>query len=158
MKIITKAFVYLQMTALYLAAGLASAVAAETPFRGSLQAVEIPTIHFPIVSLEGSGTGNATQLGKFTVIYQAEVNLITFVATGSTEFMAANGDRVFADFVGQSHPTGTANLILIVETYTITGGTGRFSGATGTFVMERFKNQITGNTSGWFEGTIVNHE
>jgi hypothetical protein len=158
MKIITKTFLCLQMTALFLTAALASAVAAETPFRGSLQAVEIPTIHFPTVSLAGSGAGNASQLGNFTVIYEAEVNLVTFVATGSTEFTAANGDRVFADFVGQSHPTGIPNLISIVETYTITGGTGRFTDATGTFVMERLKNQITGDTSGSFDGTIVNPE
>jgi hypothetical protein len=160
MRTTMKPIMYLQMTALFLAAALTGAVAAEreVPFRGTFEAVETPQLHFPTVSVEGSGTGNATQLGKFTVTYQAEVNLLTFVGIGSSEFTAANGDQVFADFVGHSTPTGTPNLISIVEVYTITGGTGRFADATGTFTLERLKDQVTGSTTGSFDGTIVIQE
>lgn len=154
MKFIT----YLQMTALFLTASLAGAVAAETPFRGTLQAVETAVVQFPTVFIDGSGTGHATQLGKFTVTYEAEVNLLTRTGIGSWEFIAANGDRVFADIVGQSAPTGTPNVVSIVEIGTITGGTGRFEDATGTFILERLKDQVTGSSSGSFDGTIVIHE
>ena len=150
-----KTIIYLHMTALFLAAALQGALAAETPFRGSFQAVEIPAVQFPILTVVGSGAGIATQLGKFTMTYAAEVNLLTRVGIGSVEFIAANGDRLFADILGQSTPTATPNLISIVEILTITGGTGRFADATGSVISERLKDQATGNTSGSFDGTIA---
>jgi len=42
-----------------------------------------------------------------------------------------------------------------VEQHTITGGTGRFAGTTGTFTLDRLVNTATGVTSGSFEGSIV---
>lgn len=148
---------YLQITALFLTAALAGHVASanETPFRGTLQAVETQAVVFPTLSVNGTGSGNATHLGKFTMTYQAEVNLLTRVGAGSIEFIAANGDRVFADTVGQATPTGTPNVVSIVETATITGGTGRFAGATGNFLLMRTLDQVTGSTFGLFDGTIV---
>jgi hypothetical protein len=79
------------------------------------------------------------------------------VGIGSVEFIAANGDRLFADLLGQSTPTATPNLISIVETVTITGGTGRFAGATGSLISMRLKDQVTGNTSGLLDGTLDIH-
>jgi len=151
-----KTIIYLQMTTLFLAAAL-PAMAAETPFRGSFQAIEIPAVQFPIVTIAGSGEGIATQLGKFTMTYEAEVNLLTRVGIGSVEFIAANGDRLFADILRQATPTATPNLISIVEILTITGGTGRFADATRSLISKRLKGQVTGNTSGSFDGTIDIH-
>ena len=89
--------------------------------------------------------------------YDAVVNLVTRVGIGSFEFIAANGDSIFADSLGQSTPTGTPNVVSIVEILTITGGTGRFAGAGGTMISERLLDQVTGDTSGSFDGTIVIH-
>ena len=152
-----KTIKYLQMTTLFLTVALAGPLAAanETPFRGNVQAVEAQVVVFPTLSVNGTGNGIATHLGKFTMTYEGEVNLLTRVGMGSIEFIAANGDRVFADFVGQSTPTGTPNVVSIVETATITGGTGRFAGATGNFVLMRTLDQVTGSTFGMFDGTIV---
>jgi len=147
--------IYLQMTALFLTAALQGALAAETPFKGSFQAVETDTAQFPTLTVTGIGAGNATQLGKFTMTYDAVVNLVTRAGIGSFEFIAANGDRVFADSLGQATPTGTPNLVSIVEILTITGGTGRFADATGTVISTRLLDQVTGDTSGSFDGTIV---
>lgn len=150
-----KTIKYLQMTALFLATALQGAMAAEMPFRGTFDAVEIPTVHPPIVNVTATGGGNATQLGKFTMTYTAEVNLVSRLGFGSGEFIAANGDRLFVDTVGQSSPTSTPNVISIVETLTITGGTGRFANATGSLTLERLKDQVSGSTSGHMDGTIV---
>jgi hypothetical protein len=152
-----KNIIYLQMTALFLAAALQGAGAAEKPFKGSFEAVETAAVQFPTVTIAGIGAGNATQLGKFAMTYAAEVNLVTRVGIGSVEFIAANGDRIFADILGQSTPTGTPNVVSIVEILTITGGTGRFADATGSLISTRLKDQVTGDTSGSFDGTIDTH-
>jgi hypothetical protein len=61
---------------------------------------------------------------------------------------------VDAIFTGQGTPTAEANVASIVETAAITGGTGRFAGATGAFTIHRILNQVTGVSSGSFDGTI----
>src|SRR5512143_3176889 len=100
-----KNIIYLQMTALFLTAALQGAVAAETPFRGFFQAIETDAVQFPTLTVAGSGPGNDTHLGKFTMTDDAEVNLVTRVGIGSIEFIAANGDRVCANTLGQASPT-----------------------------------------------------
>ena len=57
--------------------------------------------------------------------------------------------------VGQSEPTSTPGVFRIVEIQTVTGGTGRFSGAKGSFTVERLIDLTTGLTSGSFHGTIT---
>jgi hypothetical protein len=149
-----KTMFYLQMIALLLAVALPGAGAAEKPFMGSFEAVETAVVQFPTVTIAALGEGHATHLGKFTMTYDAHVNLVTRVGIGSVEFIAANGDRLFADILGQSAPSGTPNVVSIVEVLTITGGTGRFANATGSLLSTRLKDQITGDTSGAFDGTI----
>jgi hypothetical protein len=73
----------------------------------------------------------------------------------SYRFVAANGDILFVEGTGQGTPTPTPNVDTIVETDTITGGTGRFAGATGSFTLVRLLNLATGVTSGTFDGNIV---
>ena len=125
----------------------------EVPFKGRLEGAATVTPQTPpflAVSLEG--TGNATHLGRFTVEIPHVVNAANMTSTGTYRFTAANGDTVTAGFTGQA--TATAGVLSVVETATITGGTGRFAGATGSFTAERSVNQATGLTSGSFEGTI----
>ena len=83
------------------------------------------------------------------------MNTVARTLTGSYEFTAANGDTLIADFTGQSGPTlENPRVLLSVETATITGGTGRFAGATGSFTVERLLNLDTFLTTVSFEGTI----
>ena len=160
MKTITKTVLYLQMTALLLTAALAGPTAAEkeVPFRGSIQAVEIAAVQFPTLFVDGSGSGNATHLGRFTVTYEVEANLLTHESFGSSVFTAANGDTLSTDFTGLGTPTDNPDIHTLVEVHTITGGTGRFAGATGTFIRTSVLNLVLGFNSGSFAGTIVlNH-
>ena len=152
--------IYLPMAAMLLTAALAGpAVAAEklVPFSGSLQGNETGTVQFPTLLIDGSGTGIATQLGRFTATWKETVNLLDLPVsgTGSMHLIAANGDSIFTTHVGQAEPTGTPGVFRIVEINTITGGTGRFAGAKGSFTMERLADETTGFTSGSFRGTIT---
>ena len=127
----------------------------QVPFKGSLEGeVTVTPLDPPYVRVDVDATGEATQLGKFTLSIPHVVDRSTFTAVGSYEFTAANGDKLFADFTGHSAPTADPNVIYIVETATITDGTGRFAGATGGFTAERWFDRVAGTTLGDFEGTI----
>jgi hypothetical protein len=123
--------------------------------KGSWQAVETSQVVFPTIFVTGTGSGNATQLGLYTVSYQYQVNAPTGFGSGFIQFVAANGDTIFAAGTGQSSPTGTPNVITIVEQHTITGGTGRFDGASGTIMVERVLDRATGVSSGSINGSIT---
>jgi hypothetical protein len=133
----------------------------EVPFKGSLEGVETTTSVVPgpppVAHILGEWTGNATHLGRFTVENPHTVNLVTRNGIGIFEFTAANGDTVTADEIGHADIVSgapPAAILSIVEHATITGGTGRFAGATGSFTVERMLDQTTGVTIGSFEGTI----
>jgi hypothetical protein len=135
---------------------LASPVAAgeQVPFKGSLAGLDITTaVNLPFVSVQVTATGNATQLGLFTYTELDTVDTRTRKGTGTFMFTAANGDTVFGTISGQATFT-PPNVLTIEENATITGGTGRFAGATGTFTVTRLKNTVTNVTTGSFEGTI----
>jgi hypothetical protein len=125
----------------------------EVPFKGRLDGTVTVTPTPPLVNVLIEASGNATHLGNFTVVVPHQVNPVTRTGTGTYQFDAANGDTLFADF------TGNATLIApgvldIIETATITGGTGRFANASGSFTCERIFNMAAGTTTGSFEGTI----
>jgi hypothetical protein len=135
---------------------LASPVAArsDVPLNGNLTGAETATGGFPIVSVHGNATGEATQLGKVTIEYFDTVNVLTGSGTGSWLFTAANGDTVTAVGFGQADLPPTDGVLSIEEHWTITGGTGRFAGATGSFTVERVLFTATSSTTGSFRGTI----
>jgi hypothetical protein len=130
----------------------------QLPFKGSLHAVENNEVDWPIIYVHGSGSGNATILGKFSVTYEGVVHNDengVGTASPSAHFVAANGDSLFAEGSGLGVPTETPGVNRIVEEYTITGGTGRFAGVSGNFTVERLINLATGETSGTLNGTII---
>jgi len=106
------------------------------------------------LSVNGSATGIATHLGRFTATYQVNVDLSNGSGIGSLQLIAANGDKIFTTLVGQGTPTGTPGINRIVEVNTITGGSGRFANAKGSFTVERLLDLTTGFTSDSFNGTI----
>ena len=136
--------------------GLAGPAAAgeQVPFKGSYEGDDVGTpLVPPFAAVTVEATGNATHLGNFTFTELATVNRATGMGSGTFMFTAANGDTVFGTIIGQARFT-PPNVLAIVEIATITGGTGRFADATGSFTVARLKNTVTGETIADFEGTI----
>jgi hypothetical protein len=136
-----------------LAMGAAGASAAETPFRGTVNAVETGTTVFPTRFLDRDGTGVATYLGRYSEHVTMVINLPTLSSVGAATFTAANGDTLLATVAGQATRT-SPTMLSIVEVYTITGGTGRFADATGGFTLHSTLDQTTGVSSGTLSGAI----
>jgi hypothetical protein len=130
---------------------------AQLPFHGTLEASDTDTISFPFLSVHLTGTGNATHLGHYTATFDFRVDLRTPTspAVGSFTLTAANGDTIFGDLLGRASISN--GIATVVETATITGGTGRFADATGSFTVARTVVQATGLSSGSFDGTIDLH-
>jgi hypothetical protein len=87
----------------------------------------------PFAGAEFTTSGTGTHLGRFTgegVVLFTENDDPDFPIAGAGEitFIAANGDELDAEFNGLIDDQGNATI-----DFTITGGTGRFSDAEGSF-------------------------
>jgi len=139
-------------------ASAATAKGTTRPFEGSLTltlAAEPEFLPPSTVSVHFTGTGTATHLGRFTATFDVLIDVANEpleTSSGSLTMRAANGDSLFGDVTG--HATVDGDVTTIVETVTVTGGTGRFAGATGTFVINR---QSTGQEllPGSIHGTLT---
>src|SRR5262245_17795165 len=138
------------------ALGLGGPIAAgeQVPFKGRLEGDVTRTLDPPVVLVDVDATGNATGLGRFKLDIPHAVDPATRTAVGTYQFTAANGDTIYAEFTGLATPTDIPGVLYIEETATITGGTGRFGGAAGSFTAERWFDTAAGTTVGDFEGTI----
>ena len=157
----TRHFSFARLTfALLALLALAGPAAAErqgkqVPFRGSFEGHATPTpLAPPFVAVNIEGEGHANQLGHFDVSVAILADASNGTAVGTFEFTAANGDRLTADFTESFAPTDVPGVFSDVITATLTGGTGRFAGATGSFVSHRVADHVTGIITDTFEGTI----
>jgi hypothetical protein len=158
MKSTMKTSICLPMAAMFLTTALAGPLAAEkyVPFKGSVQGHDtvISATETTLV-VNGNVTGVATQLGTVTLTSALTVDRASSSGTGFGQLVAANGDTIFTTIVVQSQPTDTLGVEDIVEVHTITGGTGRFAGAKGSFTLTRLLTLATLSTSGSFQGMIT---
>ena len=79
------------------------------------------------------GTGTVSHLGQTTVHIDGVLTPTgpsTFTLAGSLTLTAANGDQLFGDFSGSGTNVASGGSTGTTAT-TITGGTGRFTGASG---------------------------
>ena len=130
-----------------------SAVAAETPFKGTVNAVETGDGRSPDPLLGSGGHGQRHVSRQVHRARDDGDQPSDLDVTGTATFTAANGDTLFATVAGQATRTSPTTLS-IVEVYTITGGTGRFADATGSFTLNSTVDQVTGVSSGTFSGAI----
>jgi len=154
MKTITRSNIYPAIAALILTAALAIPGTAGDllPFKGTMQGHDVDSPGHVVTT---TGTGIGTHLGDFSFTQVATVNLAAFTDIGSAHWIAANGDSIDTTLAGSAELTATPGVISITEVHTITGGTGRFSGAQGSFTVERLASGVTFLTSGSFRGTIT---
>jgi hypothetical protein len=139
--------------------GLAGSAAAgeQVPFKGSYEGERTErTVLSPTTAHDRwDMAGTATQLGNFDLVVSVVVDFsgLPVTGVGTATLVAANGDQVFADVTGYSEFV-EPGVIRIVESGVITGGTGRFAGATGSYTSKRLTSLVTNETVGFFEGTI----
>jgi hypothetical protein len=154
------------MVALVLVAGLTLTVTGvasadrQVPFQVTFVNEQVTLTTCPAAYPDGwacatfTGSSNATHLGKTTESGLTGFDVTAFLTAGcgaeygSDTLTAANGDHVFITFIGsvcKLNDEGTAGQDIL--TFQITGGTGRFVGATGAGnVLSQF--QLTSTSSG----------
>ena len=165
MKTIITSALALSMTAMLLTTAFAGPSAAKkaVPFKGVIEGTEDFTFLDPPedginLIIEGSGGGNATHLGRFTATWHGDITFGVEFSPIIRTFVAANGDELYAEGLGAGTPPDPDQFV--VELMTITGGTGRFEGATGSFTVERVVFNVVDpfedlETIGTFDGTIT---
>jgi hypothetical protein len=107
-KLITRTIIYAPMASMILTAALAIPAAAQqqVPFRGALQGTDKDgALNFPILQVSTSGTGTGTHLGEFSFTEEIALNVVAGTATGSTHWIAANGDSIDTTFNASGGPT-----------------------------------------------------
>jgi hypothetical protein len=125
----------LAVAALGPAAALGAANGTDRPLSGTITATATDNLSTGTSAVVG--TFLFTHLGKGTFHEDATAGPSPgpnrFTYTGTETYVAANGDKLFATVAATGTLTPPANTT--VET--ITGGTGRFAGASGTFTTAR---------------------
>jgi hypothetical protein len=101
--------------------------------------VVIPTSP-PLESSNLVGTGEGNPIGAFTFAGNRIMRLDVEgkplgVKEGVVVFSAANGDAIFLSYGGVVRQTDTAGVIVQESVFQVTGGRGRFLGATGSGVQ-----------------------
>ncbi len=126
------------------------------PFKGSFTTSSVVMQPPPNLIQRVSGAGIASHMGKST--FEAISNVTVsfpppFTVSGTRTITAANGDQLFTTFTGTSTPAvngmNGADLHEI-----ITGGTGRFANASGSFTTKARNNFITSTFRADFDGYI----
>jgi len=96
---------------------------------------------FPFSSNLTTAEGRVSHFGHYTIVGVTVINVTTATATGTLRMTVANGDILFATVTG--YALQPFSLKQTVATFTITGGTGRFEGATGSWTtVSLFVNAV----------------
>jgi hypothetical protein len=136
------------------------------PFRVRVEATETfspgPNPGVQFVVLEGTGKGthfgkltyDATELLDFTQgPSPSNPNRIAVVTDGELVITAANGDQLFATYVGEGSAPGADGVVHGTGTAVIEGGTGRFACASGTVPFTVAIDLATANEVIDFDGS-----
>jgi hypothetical protein len=130
----------------------------QIPFRGvwSGYTVSAVPVDENVVLVTSRGTGQSTHLGRFTMESPHFTYLDTLEVEGEQIFTGANGDTITARISGQFVETSAGTLEAILSGV-ITGGTGRFLGASGSydFVITAIPAAFGFESTAIFAGTIA---
>jgi hypothetical protein len=139
------------------AAAHAAANAAALPFRGTVDSGSHTAVYDPGTNTELIhlvGTGTATHVGRYTLVSDYALSPVTIAGPERMTLTAANGDVLTAEGTAQGTPSEDGLSVNSLEWLTITGGTGRFAGATGSFVLRQVNLAADRVSSGSFDGII----
>jgi len=122
------------------------------PFKGHIDGhlVTSPTPDPTILDGVAHAVGIGTQVGSFTKVTRDVIDLATDTVTGSFTMTASNGDLLTGVYSGPFVFGAPGTFSWVLPT-TITGGTGRFTGASGAFVFKA--NVVFTGANGVFDGT-----
>jgi len=135
----------------------AAANAAVLPFHGTVDSASHVAVYdfgTNTAFIHLVGTGTATHLGRYTLVVDYVLSLVTIAGSERMTLTAANGDVLTAEGTAQGAPSEDGQSLSSLESLTITGGTGRFAGATGSFILRQVNIAADRNSSGSFDGTI----
>ena len=112
----------------------------------------------PIINLIVYGSGNATHMGKTDLVVTETITTqeppSPWLAEASVVATAANGDELHFDYTSVINPSDFPNLD-VFGICIITGGTGRFDGASGTLTYKGEFNADTNIGIATFNGNIL---
>ena len=133
------------------------ATAGQVPFKGTLflQVIsEYPDASCPgALRLNISEVGHVTQMGAITATaFVCQKSDLTF--DGQFLYTAANGDTVSGTFFGKLVPVSGPLYQVQGEEFTITGGTGRFAGASGEGIVTGSVDLASGGGVHQIDGSI----
>lgn len=119
-------------------------------FDGTTQSVRVDDATLQVAF---TGAGQATHLGHTHAEATLNLNSVTFEFTGATTLTGADGSQLYGTLSGQLVPREWP-LFDVVGSYTITGGTRRFAGASGSGAVRGEVNWETDEASFQLEGTV----
>jgi hypothetical protein len=137
-----------------------AAATTQVPFHATLTETSSATPcggHFLCVTV--NGTGEATQLGRTSESSSPLVDTSTnpapgcFSETRTTTLTAANGDQLTLAGPGLDCNT-SATTASTSDTWTVTGGSGRFTGAQGSGTDSASVDLTNGNAVSVYTGTL----
>ena len=147
---------FLIVAAIASTAPLSSHAGKLVPFRASFDTVFQLNSPPPILNVTVQGEGIGLHVGKSSTFTTNQVtNVITGASTANYTVIAANGDTLSFEDDFITLPTSTG--VTFEGTYTIIGGIGRFSGATGSGTVTGsadFTGANVGVGQFTFDGTI----
>lgn len=135
----------------------------ERPFKGRIggKFLSTPTANPAVYNSVANATGNVTHLGVFSKVTVDVINLVSSTVEGIFIMTNQNNDQIRGTYNGTFAFGDTPGTFSWDLTATITGGTGRFSTATGQFVFLAAgvyvieEGVVKGEYTETFDGTII---
>jgi hypothetical protein len=151
-----KPITILPLAVMFIATALARSVQAPPQtfkIHGSFAASEVHVHSNATVAFHVDAAGESAILGHYS-LHEDTTLISASMAVGTAEIVTASGDHIYTTTNNEGAYVGP-NALAIRETHTVTGGTGRFAGATGTITIERVLDLVTLLSEGTITGTLL---